>query len=109
MRLIRISLTVVVAATFFTCGSAQAAKLSGIGVKGGLAFMSIRDVKGESYPSPSSNTGYCMGGFATISFVKNFALQPELLLNLKNTEYSLGVDYFPISTKYNLTISKFPS
>jgi hypothetical protein len=66
-------LTVLLTGTFF----AQAQKTQ-FGVKAGVDFASIK-VKVAGTTATASETGFFLGGFATLGVSEKFAVQPELL------------------------------
>lgn len=95
MKKIIITCVLSICGTICMSLSAQTTTSFGVKLNGNLTDMKISKSLGGS---SSFKPGASIGGFTTIQFSKNFALQPELLMNY--TERKLKTDGERVKYKY---------
>ncbi len=78
--------TVMFCNVFFATVQAQTTTSFGVKLNGNLTNVKLSDVSGTS---SSFKPGGAIGGFVKIEFGKNFALQPELLLNYTESKIKI--------------------
>lgn len=83
-------------------GSTYAQKAE-FGIKGGLNVAN-QNYSGDEIPSPSSITGFHIGGFVEIKIDDKVSIQPELLYSAQGSKFNMDVQQDGIT--YN-TVNKF--
>lgn len=85
-----------------------------VGIKGGTSFASInvKDSKNGMNSSSDNRTAFILGGYATISLIEKFKLQPEFLYqgmggSINNVTFKNEYITVPVLLKYGLSNNFF--